>query len=55
MAWRRNGRVRPLESAFVVDARGQVHYMRYVCEMMKKECVEKSPLNLNLVGKGGGK
>ena len=40
---------------FVRDARVQVHYMRYVCEVMKKECLEKSPLNLNLVGKVGGK
>lgn len=48
-------RVRPLEGVFVKDARVQVHYMRYLCEVMKKECLEKSPLNLNLVGKVGGK
>lgn len=48
-------RVRPLDRVFVADARAQVHFMRYVCEVMKKECLEKSPLNLNLVGEWRGR
>ena len=44
-----SGRVRPFSEVHVRDLRQDVHYMNMMYLAMKKQCIEQSPLQLNLV------
>lgn len=46
-------RVRPFTEVHVRDLRQDVHFMNMMYRAMKKQCIEQSPLQLNLVGVWG--
>lgn len=45
-------RVRPFTEVHVRDLRQDVHFMNTMYRVMKKQCIEQSPLQLNLVSVG---
>lgn len=49
MVLRVNHSVRPFDDILIQDARSVCHYLLYIADIMRKELLQASPPNLNLV------